>query len=425
MDKIKKQDPEYSLSMLSLAYLSLPQFTVDRSDDEIISDLENGSFAFYDYASACWGMHLQCGAPQSTETSGSRCDDLRETLETFVELHQSSTAKPINIAQKVQNLLLPLKTNNETTQAIAWYRKQTSPEGKGPTKGDALRLWQVTQRWRSCLEALRTRATSSAEAFKLEKLYGSRWFKCPRLNCYYYHDGFSTLSDRDLHLAKHERPYHCFVVGCHVASFGCATKAQLKDHMLKYHGIDTFGEVAEFQEPLKRQAARITQDIDAMFHCEECPKKFTRQHNLINHRRTHTGDKPYTCDNCRQGFTRKSDRDRHQKGHSDGEFTCGNRLKDGSSWGCEKSFARADQLAAHLKSRVGRKCIEPLLRENLGEGTAEDANGLRNIFENQIGEKAQGLRLAGRLLPSFEEFLRICRMDAPSPSVASTPREQI
>ncbi len=36
---------------------------------------------------------------------------------------------------------------------------------------------------------------------------------------------------------------------------------------------------------------------------------------------------------------------------------------------------------------------------------------LGNIFEDQVGENADGLRAAGKTLPSFKEFLVLCRID--------------
>lgn len=38
-------------------------------------------------------------------------------------------------------------------------------------------------------------------------------------------------------------------------------------------------------------------------------------------------------------------------------------LKNGSTWGCKKGFAKADALGRHFKSEQGMQCIVPLLLE--------------------------------------------------------------
>lgn len=42
------------------------------------------------------------------------------------------------------------------------------------------------------------------------------------------------------------------------------------------------------------------------FKCEVCSKCFTRNGQLKEHRRVHTGEKPYKCGVCKKCYTRKS-----------------------------------------------------------------------------------------------------------------------
>lgn len=411
---VQVEDVDYSLSMLCLAYLSFPQFDPRRNDDDIAVDIQSGSHAFYDYASACWAMHLQSGIPETE--SGDRLGQLRETLETFVESHWSSSAKPLQISQKVEGTLAPMQKSellHEISQSIAWYRKQTGTHGHGPTADDALDLWQITDKSRAILESMRSQPLSNARMRKMEQFYGSNWFKCPRINCYFYHHGFSTQDQRHLHVSKHERPFLCFVIGCHMASFGCTTENELKGHLFEYHGIDMYDDT-EFPDPPKRQTSSKPTNSEAKFYCGQCPKTYTRKHNLDAHLRTHSRERPYECATCRADFTRKSDRDRHELVHQKKEYICEGNLSDGSTWGCKASFSRADILANHLKSRLGRKCIQPLLLQRLQEGTGQHEASGQNIFNDQSGPNLEALLATGKLLPSFQEFLRFCGLDESS-----------
>lgn len=394
--------------MLSLAYLAFPEVDKRRSDDDIAADLASGTHAFYDYASACWAMHLQTGIP--SPDVGDKLSPLLETLETFIELHWSSTPKSLKIPEKVQVSLSPIKASecyDRISQAVEWSRKQLGSHCQGPTQDEALDLWQVTDKIRSVLEEMHSRSLPEIETQELDQFYGSNWFKCPRVSCHYYHQGFSSASQKKNHVDRHDRPFLCVVDGCPVNLFGCPTENELKKHVFHYHGIDTF-DGWEYPTPPKAQAPSTAKN-PATFQCHSCPKKFTKKFNLDGHLRTHDGTKPFECGSCDKSFTRKSDRDRHEKGHGDKKFACFGHLNDGSTWGCRSSFGRADKLAAHLKTKTGLNCLRPLVLQKLQEG--DEGSTEENMLSDQLGKNADALLAAGKLLPSFGEFLRLCGLD--------------
>jgi len=118
---------DYSLSILSLAYLTYPEVTEakERRDDVILADLLNGIYAFYDYASVCWAMHLQTGIPNSD--AADKLDLLLETVEQFIQWHWSATPKSLPISKKVQEKLSPMAASElyeKICQAVEWSRKQ-------------------------------------------------------------------------------------------------------------------------------------------------------------------------------------------------------------------------------------------------------------------------------------------------------------
>ncbi|KAI1130797.1 hypothetical protein F5Y10DRAFT_275838 [Nemania abortiva] len=380
---IKFHEANYSLAIKSLEYLTLPQLDVNRleADGYVSSNLVDGIYSFYDYASACWAMHLQEGI--SELKIGRQLTQLLETLETFIDLHWSPKHKPLQDLKRVRKALDSAKISDyfeKIVYAVGWAKKQSGKYGQGPTEDEALDLWRVTGKIRSTLEGMKG---SQHDEANLQRFHGRKWFKCPRVNCLRYYQG------------------------CHMEVFGYATAKQLKKHLLKYHGIDGFDDTldVEFSDPPKPKAV-TTAKSEAAYQCPECDKKFTRNHNLQNHLRSHQGSRPYGCKVCGQKFIRKPDCDRHERGHEGKKYICIGSLKNGNTWGCKRAFTRLDTLAGHFQTKKGKRCIRPHLQEKIGEG--DGAKDDVKIFDDQAGENADALRAAGNLLPPFQEFLQLC-----------------
>lgn len=205
--------------------------------------------------------------------------------------------------------------------------------------------------------------SKDTEKFILQH-YGSNHYKCARLSCQFFHEGFISKTQRDIHIDKHDRSYSCVWQGCPYEFIGFATKKSLQKHVFDYHGIEAEPNDLEFPE--KAVSTSQNQKRPATFACELCPKKFTRSFNLRAHLRGHSGGKPFPCIVCGKGFSRNSDRKRHEDLHKDEKrYACQGELKSqpDKSWGCGRRFARADALALHLRSDAGQACLRPLLME--------------------------------------------------------------
>ncbi|KAI0010504.1 hypothetical protein F4779DRAFT_577169 [Xylariaceae sp. FL0662B] len=407
----------FSLALATIGFLGFPEIDSARNKDDVENDVLEGRLALYDYASVCWPIHLQASFPCHDESEN--LPTLIETLEAFVDLHWSNTMTSLVVSKTLHDSLGPISQSEsyeKIAQAVAWSTKQLSKRGQGPSAGEALDLWHFTSQLRAIFENLDSLLTRD-EKERLQQHYGTKWFKCPRVNCFFYHEGFSTRNEREYHTSRHERPFMCIVDGCHMATFGCVTESSLKTHMFEYHGIDQLDDT-DFPEPKKPVVS--TSKHDAIYACHLCPKKFTRQFNLNSHLRTHNDEKPFACPVCEERFTRKNDCLRHERGHGERKFKCLGQLEDGTSWGCKKAFPRADKLASHLRSKTGQKCIRPLIKQELESGRQ---HGDRDAFlAGHLDLDADALLSAGGGLPTFAEFLHICGLNKSVLGAGSNPQ---
>ncbi|XP_075529821.1 uncharacterized protein LOC142563161 isoform X1 [Dermacentor variabilis] len=111
--------------------------------------------------------------------------------------------------------------------------------------------------------------------------------------------------------------------------------------------------------------------------CPRCPYSSNKSHNVTNHERIHTGEKPFACQICRRGFSRRAHLDRHLLVHTEERRyecpDCGQRFTQASNMArhrklhsgesarchvcpeCAKRFAQKAALATHLLTHTGEK----------------------------------------------------------------------
>jgi uncharacterized C2H2 Zn-finger protein len=350
-----------------MSYLGFEGFDLNNGDLDIADYVPSGYYGFMDYAYAYWSRHLDaCLRLQQPKEAIS---ELSEVAEVLIDIHWAQPQAKMVIPKSFSTRWERLKDNRNLDQLVlAGYvsHKQLVASTAHAPNMQALKLYKSVIEVRKHLEVIAS-PTNTTE--KLRSIYGTAVFKCPRVNCVHFYNGFASKQQRDGHVPKHERSFFCSFPGCAMALLGCATLKELHKHETEYHGtIDLEDDEAEYPElPPER----------VCFDCTQCGRTFTRRHNLNMHMGSHTApnEKKYICPTCGRSFKRKGDLTRHETTkHSEAKpFICGGVLKDGSSWGCGHDFTRGDMLDRHWKGTKGKACMQPKQQEEEAEIVASSS----------------------------------------------------
>ncbi|KAH9204090.1 hypothetical protein DL95DRAFT_418527 [Leptodontidium sp. 2 PMI_412] len=241
---------ELSMSVLCLNYLTFDCFEEHADDGQLTQLGKDGYFAFQDYAIAHWADHLLAWIHSLSDPAKIKPDVEKEASDTFLvfgdrfsaDLRASSiNEQPILGCDKLQHLTcFPVIVD----------------------------LWRHTK---SVLEDLeRLAASGTSEADLLRSLYGENWFKCSRISCFYFHEGFQSRSSRQAHYDRHDRPFRCEEEDCPAGAIGFASLKELEKHKRNMHpGIDKLS--STFARLKKGSAAEA---LLQKYPCPHCPSRF-------------------------------------------------------------------------------------------------------------------------------------------------------
>lgn len=317
---------ECDLAVLCMNYLTLRCFRKGLKDQEIQVAIQNAEYAFQDYAVSKWNEHLQSILDSKNSTlfndpvKGALYQyKISQTLRRFKETFKSGLAIPND--EQTRQLLDPEipRGDCQAFQGYDFYqvlvdiwthvhRHQKLP-AKDRNKISIKELGDAIEKIRNKLEGLSEGSTPESDMGRmLTDRYGTKIFKCDRVRCVYFHEGFDEKEQRDRHLPRHDRPFLCPIEGCSLVPFGFSTNKDKEKHVKNYHS-EELELPAQFRQ-LGREVPK-----DAKFQCDLCPKAFTRLANLEGHKNSHLGRRPYACTTCGKAFARANDRRRHEKKH--------------------------------------------------------------------------------------------------------------
>jgi hypothetical protein len=377
---------ECYLTSLCLHYLTFECFDQDLSDDRCKEFLLDGSYAFQDYAVTHWSDHVRkviekgtSGFRSSTEDGEDEAGMVGSAVTHFVVHYELEPQVDAGGDQTIEKCL-PFKNYSFYSDIcyLFYHIQQHSAKGlRGLDEISPKPLEHSISLNRKILESYSDISNCDFNTrADLDLFYSRRWYKCSKVTCYYFHEGFPELNSRDYHVTRHEKPFRCRLEDCDMGhNLGFVTQRELDKHLSIYHP-ESGSRVNTFSRLKKNRQKREDSDSQspskskhpAIFQCHLCPKRFTRKQALSDHLHAHSGEKPLQCRHCEQRFVRDSDRKRHEDRHrGEKKHICRgevNGILGPKTWGCGKEFLRADALASHFRSEAARACRQPLLDED-------------------------------------------------------------
>ncbi|KAH7125933.1 hypothetical protein EDB81DRAFT_730245 [Dactylonectria macrodidyma] len=314
---------ECDLSLLCLSYLSHACFQKGLGAQQRESWARKGHYALQDYAVSQWQSHLNA----FIENSPTLFNDLNHStmyrsktagvLQAFCDVY-SRSLKEINKAQKeteakdanqAEGSCQPFKQQDFHTNLLLVWTHVVRHQNLGFKERNKISMKQLEDILKGTRSTLESLASEMEECGELTEFYGKNAFKCTRITCDYFYEGFDKEASVKSHSNRHDRPFPCTVPECSLVPFGFSTNKDLEKHLRTYHP-DMSDQLSGFAQLDRRVVP------NAKFQCTLCQRSYTRQANLNGHMNSaHLGMRPYACSTCGKEFARKNDRTRHERIH--------------------------------------------------------------------------------------------------------------
>ncbi|KAH0537608.1 hypothetical protein FGG08_005600 [Glutinoglossum americanum] len=235
--KLVLQDAEeFNLTCLCLGYMNLPCFDMGIPDTDIRSAFLQGHYAFTDYAIAYWSEHLERCVQGGQLDNLTSFGTLAGILRVFLSTHHTDTGGRPSTSKAPQQMFQRFSMEDFFRKLIdaVNYASQMKVNSKEVHQTHSLDLADQIARMRSIMEKMAGRSDPK-QKHRLHTLYGPNLFKCSRMPCKYFYEGFPSSQERDRHFEKHQRMYFCTYPGCHIALIGFQSGKDLEKHETEYH----------------------------------------------------------------------------------------------------------------------------------------------------------------------------------------------
>ena len=221
---------ELHIAEFCLNYLNFRCFNANLTDSDIRDFLREGYYSFEDYAIAHWLDHLESSTSHSLPLDSSSCERLGQKIDSFLIEHGSDSPPDVTIVNSQKFKSIRYWNFTQKLDALAQLASEKTCNKR------YLDVETQLQRRRLIYEDISADTNPLNETLRRSLLLnGSRCYKCPKIWCGYFADGFQRRKDRDKHVGQHERPFNCSFDECLHAELGFESEKALKRHEKTSH----------------------------------------------------------------------------------------------------------------------------------------------------------------------------------------------
>lgn len=266
-EHINLHKTEHELSKLCLGYLTLPHLDEAHLDADIKALALKGSYSFLNYAGMHWVDHLEEWVRRTDVADPSIVGLLRRFLQEYWPLSiNKSTASS---GRTSLGLFANFDIYASLTCAVRTWKEQCESYGTTVVSTEILKLVDRISRVRAIIENMLTEATGNDRLKQqLHTFYGTNLYKCSRLSCKFFEEGFPTAAQRDYHIGKHLKAFTCTHCSCLYAIIGFKTRRELERHASVEHreldGVCRYPVMQDSKSINIKQAIRQGCDIEEL-----------------------------------------------------------------------------------------------------------------------------------------------------------------
>ncbi len=221
------------IALFCLQYLNFRCFDADLTEREVQEFFQKAYYSFEDYAIVHWIDHLASCTPETLSRDPKTHQDLGKQVETFLSKHGLDSPTAFSTPDNEQLQILKHLDSSLRMDRVA----QLAREKK--SAASCLDLEAQLHHRRAIYENLVAKMDPDNDTSRLIVSFNGRNnFKCPRLFCDWFYDGFPDEGRRNEHLNKHDRPFRCTIEECLYSKLAYGTETDLKRHLKKSHPTD-------------------------------------------------------------------------------------------------------------------------------------------------------------------------------------------
>jgi hypothetical protein len=239
---VRELTAECNLTALCLQYLTFDCFKIDISQKQLRQFALDGYFAFQDYAIAHWFHHLHAIVKAGQDFSSGSSDlqgaiqEIGVALDSFVSNYKDEILHtPVASASEKSCEALKSCTFHENLLLLWSHIYRHQEKGFDARNDVSIKvLSDALTRNRQLIEDL-TSSNLHSYSGALNSFYGEKRYKCPKVTCYYFHEGSKDARSRDMHINSHNRPFKCTFPDCPAAKLGFPSNKGLEKHIKSSH----------------------------------------------------------------------------------------------------------------------------------------------------------------------------------------------